>query len=82
MKLWIERELMKIVLQKKVSLVPEQCTGIFKVSNVWTNMFDNMMKKKWRSKRSRTSRKGYSLEGVFVFLDSTASPYSKLEGSN
>ena len=68
----------------KVSQVPKQCTGIFTVSNAWTNLWNKKMEGKARVEK-QNSVKGFdknehtcSVEGVFVVLDWTAHPYFKV----
>ena len=68
----------------RLSWVPEQCTGIFKVLNAWTIMWKKMMKikagfQKENSNQGLNKRTTHcSMEGGFEVLDSTVSPYLKL----
>ena len=62
----------------RVSRVPQRCSGIFKVSNAWTNMWNKMMKEKERVKRQNSKKHADIVEKVSVVSDSNASPYLKL----
>ena len=70
----------------RVSWVPKQRTGIFKVSNTCTNLYNNMVEEK-AGVEKQNSEKGFeknehacSVEGVFVVSDPTARLYLKLAG--
>ena len=67
----------------RVSRVPKQGTGIFKVINTWTNLCNNKVEEK-AGVEKQNSKKGfekfehaYTVEGVFWVSDSTARPYSR-----
>ena len=56
----------------RVSLVQKQCSGIFNVSNAWTNTWNKMMEEKGGVDR-QNSKKGFEknehacrVEGVFI----------------
>ena len=54
----------------RVSWVPKQCSGIFNVSNAWTNMWNKLMEKRQGS-RGRTPRKDLkrmSMPAVWTLL--------------
>ena len=60
----------------KVSWIPKQCTGIFKVSNAWTDLWNNMIEEK-AGLRSRIPGKDSKRMSMPCSMD-TASPYSKV----
>ena len=43
----------------RVSLVPKRCSGIFNVSNAWTNMWNKMMEGKKMGVERHSSKKGF-----------------------
>ena len=85
-----KQKLLKVQLRSsnitffRVSRVPERCTGIFKVSNAWTNMRNKMMEEKaWdrvQNSKKRFEKNEYacSSDGSFRTSDPTALPYWKL----
>ena len=82
-----KQKLLKVQLRSsnitffRVSRVPERCTGIFKVSNAWTNMRNKMMEEKaWdrvQNSKKRFEKNEYacSSDGSFRTSDPTALPY-------
>ena len=49
-------EMLRQITFLRVSLVPKRCSGIFNVSNAWTNMWNKMMEEKAGVERQNSKK--------------------------